>query len=315
LSNLDIKQLRVFASIVEHEGLSAAASALGVDLTVVSRALSGLETRLGIRLCQRGRSGFALTSQGKAIYRQAKRLIQEFDEFETSARIVSQAVKGRLRIGLIDNTLSNPQSRVVHALRMVTTTYPDLFVELSLMSPATIEIALRERQLDLAVTAQPNYLSPLTYLPAFSEQQRLYIARDHPDRARIEAAFASGDKSGKSIPFIARRYKMPSFNRLERAYPLVPVATGDSVETITTLIAAQFGVGILPAHYADLMRAFHLTEIVTPTSPLTLTFYIAYRSDMAEEPTIRIFREFLLNADADPPRADSGTAFVAPEHK
>jgi len=299
LSNLDVKQLRVFTSIVEHEGLSSAASALGMDLTAVSRALSSLETRLAIRLCQRGRSGFALTSQGKEIYRQAQRLIQEFDEFETSARIISQTVKGRLRLGLIDNTLSNPQARVVPALQKVATTYPDMFVELSLMSPATIEIALRERHLDVAITAQPNYLSPLTYLPAFSEQQRVYIARDNPDRERIEATFAVPDKKGRPVPFIARRYKMPSFDRLERTYPLVPVATVDNVETITTLIAAHFGVGVLPTHYAELMRDFDLREIVVPRTPLTLTFFIAYRSDMAEEPTIKVFRDFLLKSEPD----------------
>jgi LysR family transcriptional regulator, transcriptional activator for bauABCD operon len=296
LSNLDVKQLRTFVSIVEHEGLSAAASALGTDLTAVSRALTSLETRYGTRLCQRGRGGFALTTQGKAIYQQAQRLIQEFSEFETAARIVSQAVKGRLRLGMIDNTLSNPKARVVQALRAVTTTHPNLFVELSLMSPSMIEIALRERQLDVAVTAQPNYLSPLTYFPVFSEEQRVYIASDHPDRAAIEAALVTPDRTGPPIPFIARRYKMPSFNRMERSYHLIPVATVDNIETITTLIAAHFGVGILPTHYAALMRDFDLVEIPVPISPLILTFYIAYRSDMADEPTIKVFRDFLLQS-------------------
>jgi DNA-binding transcriptional LysR family regulator len=299
LSNLDIRQLRLFVSIVEHEGLSAAASALGIDLTAASRALSSLETRFGTRLCQRGRGGFALTSQGKAIYEQAQRLIQELSEFETTARIVSQAVKGRLRLGLIDNTLSNPKARIVQALRTVTRAYPDMFVELSLMSPPTIEIALRERQLDVAVTAQPNYLSPLTYLPVFSEEQRVFIARDHPDREAIEAALTTPDMNGRPIPFIARRYKMPSFNRMERAYPLVPVATVDNIETITTLIAAHVGVGIIPTHYADLMQSFDLVEIGVPMAPLTVTFYIAYRSDMAEEPTIKVFREVLLGSQSE----------------
>jgi DNA-binding transcriptional LysR family regulator len=296
ISSLDVKQLRVFVSIVEHEGLSAAASALGIDLTAVSRTLTSLETRFGTRLCQRGRSGFALTSQGKAIYQQAQRLIQEFNEFETAARVITQTVKGRLRLGVIDNTLSNPRARIVQALRTVTRSYPDLYVELSLMSPSTIEIALRERQLDVAITAQPNYLSPLTYLPVFSEEQRVYIARDHPEREAIEAAMAAPDRNGRPIPFIARRYKMPIFTRLEQTYPLMPVATVDNIEAITTLIAAHFGVSILPTHYADLMRSFDLVEIEVPTSPLKLTFYIAYRSDMVDEPTIKVFREFMLGS-------------------
>ena len=299
LSNLDVKHLRMFVCIVEHEGLSAAASALGTDLTAVSRALSGLEARFGIRLCQRGRGGFALTSQGTEIYQQAQRLIQEFNEFEASARIVSQTVKGRLRIGLIDNTLSNPKARIVQALRAVTRAYPDLFVELSVMPPSKIEIALRERQLDVAITAQPNYLSPVTYLPVFSEEQRFYVAHDHPDRPDIEKALAKPDKKGMPIRFIARRYKMLSFSRIEKTYPLVPVALVDNVETITTLIAAHFGVGILPTHYAALMKAVELVEIDVQSSPLSLIFYIAYRSDMTDEPAIKVFRDFLIESSPE----------------
>lgn len=305
LSNIDVKQLRIFATIVEHEGLSAAASALGVDLTAISRALTRLETRLGIRLCQRGRSGFALTTQGKAIYQQAKRLIDELDEFETSAHMVSQTVKGHLRIGMIDNMLSNPRARVVQALQMVAHTYSDLFLDLSVMPPATIEIALRERQLDLAITAQPSYLSPLSYVSAFSEKSGLYIARTHPDRARIEAAIASPNTDHKPIPFIARRYKMPSFNQLEKTYSFFTVASADGVETAATLIAAQFGVGVVPNHYAEMVRNFDLVEIAVPASPMTLTFYIAYRSDTAEEPTIRMFQKFLMGLGGDGPRIAS----------
>lgn len=299
LSNVDVKQLRMFATIVEHEGLSAAASALGADLATISRALSGLETRLAIRLCQRGRSGFLLTTQGKAIYHQAKRLLVEFDEFEMSARIVSQTVKGRLRIGLIDNTLSNPRAQLVRALQMVAHSYSELFLELSVMPAATIEIALRERQLDLAIIAQPSYLSPLSYVPAFTEEAGLFIARSHPDRARIEAAIMSPEIDSMPIPMITRRYKMPSFNQLENDHASVPVASADGVETAATLIAAQFGLGVLPKHYAAVVKNYDLVEIVVPKSPLTLTFYLAYRSDSAEEPTIRMFQKFLRGSGVD----------------
>lgn len=299
LSNVDVKQLRMFTAVVEHEGLTSAASALGVELTSISRALSGLETRLAIRLCQRGRSGFTLTTQGKEIYHRAKSLLDKFDEFETLARVVSKTVKGCLRIGMIDNTLSNPRARMVRALQMVARSHSELFLELSVMPAATVEIALRDRHLDLAIIAQPNYLSALSYVPAFTEEAGLFISRDHPDRARIEAAILSSEIDDRAIPLIARRYKMASFNKLEKSYSFVPVALADGVETAATLIAAKFGVGILPKHYANVVKNFDLVEIVVPASPLILTFYIAYRTDNAEEPTIRMFQKFLLRSGVD----------------
>jgi DNA-binding transcriptional LysR family regulator len=302
LSNLDVKQLRIFTAVVENEGVSAAAYALGANLTAVSRSLSELEDRLGVRLCRRGRGGFELTPQGLSIYEHAKRLTLELNEFETSVRIISQAVKGRFRIGIIDNTLSNPASRLVQGLNMVAQAYPDLFVELSLLSPPAIEIALRERRLDVGITAQPTGLSPLEYTEAFSEQHRIYISRDHPRRTEIEAAFAGKNHSLETIPFIARRYKAPTIDKLEQSYHLSPVATVDSVETAATLIAAGFGVGVLPTHYADLLSRLDLVEVAAPETPLILPFFIAHRSDMEKEPAIRMFRKFLLQQR---PKGDS----------
>ena len=67
VSDFDIRLLRLFRSVVECGGFSAAESVLGIGRSAISQQMSDLEQRLGLRLCQRGRAGFALTEEGRSL--------------------------------------------------------------------------------------------------------------------------------------------------------------------------------------------------------------------------------------------------------
>ncbi len=58
LSGLDFKLLKVFKAVVEAGGFSAAQNELNVGLAAISKQISDLEIRIGMRLCTRGREGF-----------------------------------------------------------------------------------------------------------------------------------------------------------------------------------------------------------------------------------------------------------------
>ena len=47
----------------------------------ISTHIGELEARLGTRLCQRGRGGFALTARGKKIYEASLGLMQSLESF------------------------------------------------------------------------------------------------------------------------------------------------------------------------------------------------------------------------------------------
>lgn len=65
VSDFDIRLLRIFKTIVECGSFSAAESTLGLSRSAISLHMGDLEKRLGMRLCQRGRAGFALTDEGR----------------------------------------------------------------------------------------------------------------------------------------------------------------------------------------------------------------------------------------------------------
>ena len=100
-------QLAVLAKVVDLNGFSSAARALGVPKAAVSRAVADLEQALGVRLLERTTRRLSLTAAGRLLYPHAKRVTEECDaaraaiaKLHTPAtgplRIVSDAIYGRL---------------------------------------------------------------------------------------------------------------------------------------------------------------------------------------------------------------------------
>lgn len=81
LSDIDIASLREFIEIVEAGGITAAEGRLGKGKSAISLGLSRLESRLSMRLCERGRSGFRLTEQGQMVHSAAVELMAEIGRF------------------------------------------------------------------------------------------------------------------------------------------------------------------------------------------------------------------------------------------
>jgi DNA-binding transcriptional LysR family regulator len=54
IGDIELRLLRVYRAVVERGGLSAAQVELGLGLATISKHLSDLELRLGMRLCSRG---------------------------------------------------------------------------------------------------------------------------------------------------------------------------------------------------------------------------------------------------------------------
>ena len=94
LSDMDIRLLRVFKSVVECGGMAAAELELNIGISTVSRHIKDLETRLGLTLCRRGRAGFALTSEGEQIYAETLRLLAGADAKRPAQRTATTAGVG-----------------------------------------------------------------------------------------------------------------------------------------------------------------------------------------------------------------------------
>ncbi|GGG11646.1 LysR family transcriptional regulator [Rhizobium wenxiniae] len=88
----------VFVRVTEAGSLSRAARELGFSLTVVSRKLSRLEERLGVRLINRTTRSLTLTEEGSRFYDRSVRILAEIEDAETEAASGKDSAIGTLKV-------------------------------------------------------------------------------------------------------------------------------------------------------------------------------------------------------------------------
>jgi len=79
---LNLNDLRLFARVVEHGGFAAAARALGIPKSTLSKRVGELEGRLGVRLIQRSSRSFAVTELGRDLQQRAAAMLIEAEAAE-----------------------------------------------------------------------------------------------------------------------------------------------------------------------------------------------------------------------------------------
>jgi DNA-binding transcriptional LysR family regulator len=91
-----LDELAIFVRIVEEGSLARAASRLRRSPPAVTRALAGLENRIGLRLIDRTTRRLAPTEAGRALYDKARTLVADYEA--ATAGAPGATVRGLLRI-------------------------------------------------------------------------------------------------------------------------------------------------------------------------------------------------------------------------
>lgn len=158
MGRLDVNrtgEMEVFVRVIALGGFSAAARALRMSPSAVSKLIGRLEGRLGVRLINRSTRKLQITAEGAAFYDQSVRILADI---ETAEREATQGAtpQGRLRIN------SNVPFGLHHLMRLLPTfleQHPQIIVDVSLTD--TVVDLLQERA-DIAIRAGPLRESALT---------------------------------------------------------------------------------------------------------------------------------------------------------
>ena len=77
--DLDLRQVRYFVAVAEHENFSRAAQALHITQPVLSRQIRALERHLKVSLFERNSRGVWLTAAGETLLEEARKLLLATD--------------------------------------------------------------------------------------------------------------------------------------------------------------------------------------------------------------------------------------------
>jgi len=247
VADFDIRLLRLFCKVVESGDFSAAEGALGIGRSAISQQMADLEQRLGLRLCQRGRAGFALTEEGREVYQSALRLLASLEGFRTVVNGLHRHLRGELNIGLTDNLVTVPHMRITHALAQLKDRGPGVHIQIRMIAPGEVEQGVLDGRLHVGVVPQASALSGLDYLPLYEERSQLYCAVGHPlfyvdDEALTEERLHAQDA-------IAPTFRLPA-EAQARYTALNCTASASDREGMAFLILTGRYIGYLPDHYA-----------------------------------------------------------------
>ena len=96
----DLNDLYLFAQVIEHHGFTAAGEALGVSKSHISRRITDLEAKLGVRLLHRTSRRLSLTDAGEELYAHCRAMIAEAQAGEEAVRRRTAEPSGLVRASM-----------------------------------------------------------------------------------------------------------------------------------------------------------------------------------------------------------------------
>lgn len=301
LSDLDLRLLRVFRTVVECGGLSAAELELNIGASTVSRHLKDLETRLGLVLCRRGRAGFAVTAEGQRIYDETLRLLASLDAFRSRVDDIHLRMGGQLEVALFDKTVTNPACRIPDAVARFNAAAPEVILSLRVAPMPAIERGLLDGSLHVGVIPTHRQSRSLVYEALFDETMLLYCGIGHPlfgqQASRLTWARL------REHAFAGLGYHSPNMDLSHRAR-LLRQATASDQEAIATLVLSGRYLGFLPDHYA---AAFEAAGRLCAVQPARFRYDCRFVSVMRRSPqpsrAAQLFARCLSQAHRSKPDA------------
>ncbi|MCG3099855.1 LysR family transcriptional regulator [Enterobacter sp. DRP3] len=292
LHNIDLKLLRIFMTIVNCNGFSAAQAALNISQSTISEQMTSLETRLGVKLCERGRSGFRLTEYGAATYEAAQRLLLAVDTFCMDTSALKQHISGRLYLGIIDNTVTDSGSVLSRALRGFVSHGHDVQLDIYIGTPAELEARVLDGRLHVAIGHFPFEVAGLSYTHIYDEPDGLYCSCYHPLFNNLPCGEALIETIRDS-QIVARSFLQQRDLQLLKSGSAA--ATVDNVEAQAILILTGAYIGFLPTHYArQWVDSGQMRQIVPEQFGSKWPFSLITRRTTTQPAVLRVFMEALM---------------------
>jgi DNA-binding transcriptional LysR family regulator len=282
----------IFISVVEQNGITAAANALGIPKSTVSNAMSRLEDALQLKLIERGPRSLRVTSEGETFFRHCQTIVEQVREADAAMAGHTTVPSGRLTVAIPPAFCQEILAPKFVAFRNL---YPEIELDLVI---TTLGLELVRDHVDLAIVVGPLEDSeliskalisaPLKWVTSPSYARQIEGVRDI--QAIMPHIFLCEKRYGQvRVPVhvdgkpghVDLRHGISQVND-----PLV----------VRRAVLNGAGVSVLPVHYCrdqladgSLVEVFQHITFDVAASKLTAI----YPSRRLVSPRVRVFIEFI----------------------
>lgn len=241
----DLRSLRVFCAVAQAGGFAAAEPVLLMSKASISRHVRDVEDRLGVRLCERGPSGFHLTPEGQVALRLASDALRSLERIRPEIEATYGVLSGPLKIGIGQNSILHKDFFLSQALKTLKQRAPLVCPEIEVMTFDGLSRALVQGSVDVAIRGNYQQEQEFEYLPLFTEIHKVYVASEVPPN------------EVNNLPLVCRTHPYVQQAFMSGNYQRGPTAEG--MDAIGSFVATGLYQGILPMQYGDVLsRRFNL---------------------------------------------------------
>ncbi|GAB4543732.1 MAG: LysR family transcriptional regulator [Haliangiales bacterium] len=289
---MSLNEIAVFARVVAAGSFSGAARQLGTPKSTVSRAVTRLEERLGVRLLQRSTRTLNLTDAGAGFYEQVAEAIGMIEAAESAVTEHQEEPTGTLRITAPYDFGSGV---LADLLPRFTSRYTGLQVEVSLTGRL---VDLISEGFDVALRAGPMRDSTLVARKLGEMESRLFASPAYLD-ARGTPTSPEQLKSHDCVLFRPRSGKLRW--RLCGPDGAVEVdvrgaISADEYSFVRAAVRAGAGIGLLPWFLcAGDQQEGHLVRVLPDYERRGGRIHLVYPSTLHLPRKVEVFRDFLVD--------------------
>ncbi len=246
---LSVKQLRYFVAVQQHRHFGNAAKEVCISQPALSMQIKEMEQELGLCLIERSARSISLTPEGEEIAERANKILRELQDLKDFAEHAAAPLSGTIHLGVIPSLAPYILPRLLPALDQ---SYPDLKLDLRETLTATLIDELKHGSLDVVLAALPIDEPDLEELSIFEDHFLLAVSskRNIDERTRLGAE----DLHSENLLLLEEghclRDQTLSFcNSVHQSNSANVGAT--SIATVLHMVAAEYGVTVLPEICAD----------------------------------------------------------------
>jgi DNA-binding transcriptional LysR family regulator len=302
-------ELVAFHSVVKHSSFAKAADELSLSPSGVSRIVTRLEERLGVRLVQRTTRSLSLTEAGAAFYARASQILADLLDAEAEVQKATAQPRGNLRITA---SIGFGQLYITPLLELILERFPELSIELTLTNRF---VDIIDEGIDLAIRIGALSDSRLIARRLCNNQRVLvaspsYLARrgvpSHPDELTehdvvVFTGFAK-----------AREWKLVGPDGTVNVAVSGRIATNNLDVLVHT---AKKGLGITVGPTMSVNHALLSGELVRVLDQYEFepsAIFAVYPSARQLSTKVRAVVDFLVEKFGDPPSWDRSLAGKVP---
>jgi len=240
---MDVRDLDLFLHVAREGSFAAVARDRGVDPTSVSRAIAGLEARLGVRLFERTTRAMALTSAGELCLSRLPDLVSALEQLRDEAQSMHAQPVGTLRLTA---SVAFGERCLAPLLPTMRQAFPQLKLEL-LITDENLDLV--GDRIDLAIRLGPSHSRDVEAIRLFKTCYRVVAS---PEYRNTHLMTKPADLTGRScllfaLPAFRSRWIFRDADGLEEEVPI----TGEIIASNVAMVRASAIHGLGPALLAD----------------------------------------------------------------